>query len=348
MIFILFAFFTGIHTSFAAEESLDLDQETLPQSAAQSASSGGESLASKFNLMGRVDLTSDINSKTGDKTLQNYHFFLFLKLKASDKVNFMGEFVGQRFYEVEYEPTSWVSAKFGKIMVPFGDTRYFHHFYGGLQGYGATGVMFPNVWAEPGLSLDWKIGSAQLDTYVVKGISASDVSSDPNFQNSASNQQAYGLRFTYAPLDRITAVVSAYTTNYWSGRPLYLFGGDIYTDYGALGFVPFKIVRLAMGMARAWVTESPTGFTRGGSNYQKRGDYIQLSTKMIGPGETRIRYGTYIEDTRVVTSSDVNNINVAYQIPIDVIKVLLEYQWNFEAVNEVDNDLARVMVSVDF
>jgi hypothetical protein len=51
-------------------------------------------MTSKFNLMGRVDLTSEINPYKPDKdqkdnTFKNNHFLIFLKVKASRSLIFL-------------------------------------------------------------------------------------------------------------------------------------------------------------------------------------------------------------------------------------------------------------------
>ena len=68
----------------------------------------------------------------------------------------------------------------------------------------------------------------------------------------------------------------------------------------------------------------------------------------MSPGELRIRYGTYVNDTRVVTNKNIHNWNLGYAFSVDVIRFLIEKQWNFEAVEEYNNDVLRVMASVDF
>lgn len=83
-------------------------------------------------------------------------------------------------------------------------------------------------------------------------------------------------------------------------------------------------------------------------DFIKRGDYLELATNLIGSGEARVRYGTYIDNDKVRSKNDIQSLNVGYSLPVDVLRVLAEYQWNYEAVNEIDNDLFRLMVSLDF
>jgi len=327
-----------------AEESLDLENES---SKTLSPQSEVKNVSPKFTILGRVDLTMESTpaketSDSGKSSLENKHFLLFLKTKASERTRFMGEFVRQSFFQVEYLATKDLTVSFGKIIVPFGDTRYFHHFYGGLQGYGASGTMFPNIWAESGANLSWIYGASTVDTYFVNSIgSLKNDNSEPDFQVSTTGKQALGFRLTTPSSNKFTTVFSGYETRYAGTKLIHLLGGDIYTDYGALGFSFLRHLRLSAGVANAWISSDTKG-------YEKRGDYFQLASNFLTPAELRLRYGTYIDDSRSQTVKDVHNFNLGLTYPVDVIKILAEYQWNYEAVNEVDNDLARVMVSLDF
>lgn len=331
-------------SNWAAEESLDLENEA-PKNA--SPHHGAENSTPKFGILGRVDLTMEStpakeSNGTGKSSLENKHFLLFLKTKASDRTHFMGEFVRQSFFQVDFKATKSLNISFGKIIVPFGDTRYFHHFYGGIQGYGADGTMFPNIWAEPGANLSWGLGESTIDTYFVNSIgSLTNDNAEPNFQTSTTGKQALGFRVTTPNSNKFTTILSGYESRYAGTKPIHLLGGDIYMDYGAFGLGFFKQIRFSMGIANAWISSEP-------KSYEKRGDYLQIATNVLSPAELRLRYGTYIDDTRTQTAKDVHNFNLGVTYPVDVLKILAEYQWNYEAISEEDNDVARLMVSVDF
>jgi hypothetical protein len=324
-----------------AEEALDLSKETeVKAPAAKPVPPFGG-----LRLMGRVDLTGEYrpNAASTNDGLKNYHFLLFLKVPASEKVSFMGEFVNRAFYEVTYKASPLVKFHFGKIVVPFGDTTYYHHFYGGVQGYGAQGVMFPNVWAESGANAEWNMGSLIIDTYAVNGIEGSSTTNEPDFQADPTGQrQAGGLRATYTGIAKIKAIVSGYYTDWAPSKSLLLAGGDLVTDYGLIDAAVLRNLRLSAGRAVGFVQGSSSG------NFQRAGDYLQLATNAMGFAEARARYGTYVHNSNNKTSSDTHSMNVGLTIPVDVMKLLVEYQWNFEAVSEINNDLARVMLSLDF
>lgn len=335
---------TALSFAQAAEESLDLDAVATPPPATHSAKS-----LSEFKIMGRMDLTYEYGNPTPNSTpdgksrntLQNNHMFIFLKIKASPKTTIMAEVAGQKFFYAEYSG-KLANIQLGKILVPFGDNRRYHLFYGGLQGLGVNGVMFPNVWAEPGLNVAWQVPLGTLDTYVVDSIPASSATADPDFQGTSDpSRQAGGLRYTATLISGLNFVASGYSGEYWPGRSLGITGLDLYSDYGLIPFL--KSFRFSMGRAEANILSAPVS-----GKYNKEGDYVELATNLIGPGEARIRYGTYIDNSKVETNKDLHNWNAGYSFQLDAFNVLVEHQWNMEAVNEIDNDLTRIMVSVNF
>jgi hypothetical protein len=296
--------------------------------------------------MGRIDLTTETNSpdRKSDRqhTLDNNHFLVFLKAKASEKTSFMGEIVKQSFFYVDFAARPSVHIEFGKIVVPFGDTRRFHHFYGGVQGYKANGVMFPNMWAESGANLRWEVGAGELETYWVDSIQDDSTTLDPSLQSAVEPRtiQAGGLRWSTPVFSKTHLILSAYRGEYQPGKAVEIGGFDLYSDYGAFGF---SKLRWAFGFANAWLRKAPVS-----GDFEKRGDFLEIATSALGPGESRFRYGTYIDNRNQKTQNDTHSFNVGYSFPVDALRILAEYQWNFEALNEKNNDVARAMVSVDF
>jgi hypothetical protein len=324
--------------AWSAEESLDLEKEAVTAQKVVTQ-------LSQIKIMGRVDLTAEyypLADKSGND-FKNYHFFLFLKVPASPKVSLMGEVLTQAFYDMTYRPWDLVHFHFGKIIVPFGDTTYYHHFYGGLQGYGTHGVMFPNIWAEHGMNVQWNFEPLTVETYVVNGISSPTVAENPDF-NASSNKQniAGGFRATTHFWQKVKLIASLYDEEWLPGKPLYIVGGDAVSEYGLMDVPVLRNLRLAAGRAVGYVKSGVQG------DYQKAGDYLQLATNAMSFAEFRLRYGTYIDNSAIKTAADTHSINAGLSIPIDVMKLLAEYQWNFEAINEVPNDVARLMLSLDF
>lgn len=338
----MFLFLIVFSVAQADEQALDLEQESQPAPVINSVTSA----MNKFSFMGRVDLTTETSNpdrpKARENHLDNNHFLIFLKAKASPKVNFMGEIVKQSFYFVDYMARPDLSVEFGKIIVPFGDTRHFHHFYGGVQGYGAKGVMFANIWAESGANLKWKLDQSEFDTYWVDSIQDDSTTTDPSLQSTVEPRtiQAGGFRWTTGVVNGVTGILSGYRGEYQPGKAVEIAGLDLFSNYGAWGL---KNLRWSYGVANAWVRKSTVS-----GDFIKRGDYLELATNLIGSGEARVRYGTYIDNDKVRSKNDIQSLNVGYSLPVDVLRVLAEYQWNYEAVNEIDNDLFRLMVSLDF
>ncbi len=333
--------------AWATEETFDIETEQTKMNLPQTSTS----LAQKINVMGRVDLTAEYtpsdkgtgpagSGRPGESSLNNNHFLFFLKVKASEKTSFMGEFADKNFFSVDYKSSELLTTSFGKILVPFGDTRFFHHFYGGVQGYSGKGVMLQNIWSSPGLNMNWNFKANSLDTFVIRGFKESN--GTVSLQDAAETKTfAAGARWTASFENKYTLITSAINTDYLGHLSVLLGGFDFYTDYGAFHSELFRTIRISAGVANAWIESEP-------DNYQRRGDYLQLATNTWAPAEVRIRYGTYINDSRTITGKDVHNFNIGMSVPVDVMKVLFEYQWNYEAVDEYDNDVARIMVSLDF
>ena len=342
---ILLILFVGT-LAVAAEEALDLEgleKESAPPPQHHAVSSS----PSKLKLMGRVDLTNEFmpynpNSPRENNKFENYHYFVFLAIKASEKVSFMGEIISKSFFNVNYELSPNSKIVFGKILVPFGDTRRFHHLYGGIQNYGARGVFFPNIWAENGVQFEKTLGAWTFDTYVVSGISGTSTSDPELTQPSNGKVQAVGARATTVAISGVTLIGSLYYNEWIPGKKLGLYGLNATTDYGMLRSFGLGRIRLGAGLATAWLQETSFG------DIQKKGDYVELATNAISEWELRLRYGTYIDNSKVETVKDVHNFNAAVLTSLDVVRLMIEYQWNFEAVNEIQNDVLRAMASLDF
>ncbi len=326
-------------STFAQEQEFDLDSEAATPPAHKTLS------AAKFSLMGRVDLTSETTdpqepSDNSTHELNNKHFFLFLKVKASEKTSFMGEFASQEFFQVDYTLENLATIQFGKLIVPFGDTRRFHHYYGGVNN-----KMFPLIWASTGANVAWKFSKLEVDTYWVNTFNAATVNTTPTLPSSTNERQAGGLRLTAPLMTNVTGIFSVYAGEYWPGRTALLSGLDIYSEYKPFGLSALKNLRFAFGLANATFAEAP------GGQFDIRGDFIEFITNLIGSGETHLRYGTYTDNNNLLTidsENDTHAFALGYRMNIDVIRLLVEHEWNFEAVNETDNDVFRIMASLDF
>ncbi|MCB0394266.1 MAG: hypothetical protein KDD25_06890 [Bdellovibrionales bacterium] len=331
--------------SIAEEESISFDdvedvKVELPKS------SVGEELRS--HLMGRIDLTSEFSPYDNDEPeenheFKNYHFFVFLKVKASDRTEFFGEIIGQKFYFVNLKVNNPITFSFGKIPVPFGDSTSYHRYYGGVQGLGSDGVLFPIVWAENGFNIRTQLNPLAIETYMVNGFTELDETTGKPKLNVGSNgsRQAGGARLS---LDAggVTPVLSYYHMQWRRGDSLNLIGGDLSSSYGLWDLSLFKHLRLGMGRAVAFIDGHQDG------TFQKAGDYAKIATNLLGPVEFQLLYGTFTYDSSDKSEKDTHAFTLSGQVPWDQVRLTLEYQWNFEAENEVENDILRLMASLDF
>lgn len=328
----------------AAEEAVDLSQLETP---APPPPKESPHLFSKMKLMGRVDLTNeflpyDPDHPRENNEFKNYHYFVFLKIKASERVSFIGEIISKAYFAVTYDFGKSSKINFGKILIPFGDNRRFHNLYGGIQNYGVVGVMLPNIWAEHGVNLETKLEQFHLDTYWVSGISGTSTTDPELNQPSSNGVQALGSRVTYSGFDHISLIGSAYFNEWMPGKKLLLYGLTATTEYGWLNAKGLRTLRFGLGFATADIQETSFG------QMKKTGDYLEIVTNAVPSAELRLRYGTFIHNNRQQSQKDVHNLNFAVLSSLDVMRWLLEYQWNFEAINEVKNDVLRAMVSLDF
>lgn len=302
---------------------------------------------SSTKLMGRVDLTLEAASgRVHQARFNNQHYLIFLRAKASPKVSFMGEIASVTnskpayFYSMDYRVSQPFMIQLGKILVPFGENSRFHQWYGGV---GATEAkMFSAVWAAHGVNTKWSLLSSEtLDLYAVQGVGAAN--GEPNLQSISNDMVAFGFRWTSGVIPKIKLIGSALYQRWEAGRPpLYLVGADLLTEYKLIDVAVLRNLRFGAGSALALISGSASG------SYKRYGDYIQLYSNLIPLGELRARFGTYRNNWKVKSQNDTQSFNLAWIVPVDALRVMAEYQWNFEAVNEVDNDLFRLMVSLDF
>jgi hypothetical protein len=337
------------------EMELDFDDLEEPPVAAGSPHGGGGVTAfdGKVRIMGRFDATyeltnparNDHNVRNGD--IKSYHHHIFIKAAPTDKVGLFAEVIDGLFFEAAYKPTSNVELKAGKIFVPFGEPG-FHHFYAAVQGDPTTGILVPNIWAEYGAALNWEVGhvgpvSIFSETYTVKGSFDKDPTRTLQLNRpSTGNRFAVGERLTFG-WGRISVSGSLYYDEWNLGYDLVLYGADVKLDYGLVPVVFLKDLRFKAGLARAEVENPETG------DYYKYADYFELAYGGLRDWATpRLRYGSYIDDSRLLSNKDLHNWSAALVVPIDVFSVTAEYLWHMEEVNEVHNDLFRLMVALDF
>jgi hypothetical protein len=325
-------------------------------------SQSGGNWADRVHLSGRFDLNLEVLNPLEDADVrtsqfQNYHRFLFLKVRADDRVTFDAEVLDMSFYELAYEIGAGYQVVIGKIWVPFGATP-FHHFYGGVQGDPFTGLLLPNVWSEFGATVRGTVFSGERvtatgDLFVVRGFDGQrgDVL---RFANGGSdNRFAVGGRTAVRVGQRLAFWGSAMYNRFGTDNEgeVFLWGGDVLADYGLID-VPFlRDLRLRAAFARADVRDdqlvNPTDSKD--SWYYRYGDYAEVTYRGFGTIMPRVRYGTIIDFDDRITGLDSHNWDLALMSRLSRnVTLLAQYQINSEEVNERDNDLLRFQIAFEF
>jgi len=330
----------------------DLNLEDLPeQTPTKPTLSVGDSHAGAA-VMGRFDVVYELRNPglpypTSQNVLTSYHNFVFVKAHAGN-VSFLGEATRLLFYEGTVKLQPWLSVTAGKIQVPFGAPG-FHRYYGGVQGDPLTGIFLPVIWAEYGAAVEaqaYHQGELGVDAtvYAVRGFGAgTDRLPATNSPASGNDRLALGGRIALSH-GKFHGWISGYLRDRWGGEGiLSLYGFDFASDWGAIPLPVLKDFRVLAGLAR-------TDFTLlTGSALYRYGDYLQVEWRSPVSAVIRGRYGTYIHDSRVASQRDLHNWNLSVLMPLPYgLSALAEYQWNMEEVNEVDNDVFRLQLAIDF
>ncbi|MEZ4871804.1 MAG: hypothetical protein R2827_06060 [Bdellovibrionales bacterium] len=332
-------------SALAEEESFSLDDVVEEPAAARSATTP----AANYKLFGRMDLTSeftpyDRDRLTTDNQFKTQHMLIFLSVQAQEDLSFQAEIINpeSNFYFVNYELGPRTNLQFGRILVPFGETDYYHHLYGGNVNLDGAGIMFPNIWAEKGVNLQLSWGKRTLDTYWVSGINKLDGSQEPILNQSSNDSlQGGGVRWTESMGMSFRYRVSYYYTEWRPNSPLHAAGLDVKyslpTNWGAL-----QSIDMMAGVAVVDIQKTNT------ENFQKAGDFFEANFRLPKKHSIRLRYGTYDNDDRVEDEADLKTWSLAWKKRIRALNLMLEHQWNMEQVNESENDILRFMATVNF
>ena len=317
----------------------------------------------RINLSGRFDLNLELENPTKDDEalrvarFRNYHRFVFLKVTATDRLTLDAEVLDLSYYEIKYELPAGFEVYFGKIWVPFGATP-FHHYYGGRQGDPFTGQLVPNVWAEFGGGLHRSLYNGAwlnvgADVYGMRGFDAA-LGNVLDLASGGSDDAFAGGARTRIGLGSKLAVWGSVLYNTFGADnqgELLLWGGDILVDYGLIGLPLLKDLRLRAAFARAEVKDPILVDPRDNADgwYFRYGDYAELTHRGIAGVSPRVRYGTIIDFDDRLSSADTHTWEVALLARLNQNLLLMgQYQFNFEEVNEVDDDLARLHLVFEF
>jgi hypothetical protein len=315
----------------------------------------------------RVGMDGSLGS--GQNAFRNYHHFVFISRQGDDiPIGFNAEVINQYFYEMTAR--LWrtgsafrLSARAGKIMVPFGPDPLFHKNYGGLSAIDQR--LLPVVWSSFGASLraDASVKGFSLadDLYLVQGF---DLSARTSALNMQSDLQAYdGARMAVG--DRVSLArgpVTVWYSLYWNpmrfGRSLLMQAVDLAIWRPAWPVV--NRLALGVGLLRAHVsTDSSYGTPEAvpdAGAYYDFADYVWLRVYATNWLYLQARSGLmtfnnhagFSYDAARATSADGSHHNLMLVAECAGAQFSLGYYWNFEKVDEYANDFLRFMVMYGF
>ncbi len=340
-------------------EEMGFDEVEEPAPAAHA------SWTENIHISGRFDLNLEKFSPGGDpggtEQFRNYHHFLFVKASPYKDISFSAEVLDQSYYEIQYTLSPRASLKAGKIWVPFGLTP-FHHFYGGVQGDPFTGKLVPNVWAELGFSIDYRIlqgegGSWNLhgDTYAIRGFDGAPGTILDLSSGGSDDVFAYGQRLTLSMLSSKVVVAGSGLWNEWGPEDkeaVVLWGGDLTVGYGLIDVAFLRDLSFRGAFARAEIRDPAINdlrFDEDSDWYWKYGDFAELSYGHWRPGVTlKARFGTYVDFGDIITQEDMHSFNLAAVRQVGPLSLVAHYFWVFEEANEIDNDFVRLSTILAF
>lgn len=310
----------------------------------------------RIHLSGRFDINLEAEDMGSDKgqRFRTYHNFVFLKADVSERLVLEAEIVDRTYYEIKYRFSEWLQLRGGRLWVPFGLTP-FHHYYGGVQGDPFTGKLVPNVWAEQGLALSYSLYDAGAvvdgDTYAIRGFDANGGRVLQLNGGGSEGVLAYGQRLTLHLAGRKLSLAGSALYNGWgpsNDNSLLLWGVDVAADYGLIGLPLIEDLRLTGALAQARVNDKALAVAPDG-DYTKYGDYVQLLYGRWRPGLTlRARLGSYDDFDHADSAKDTHSLNLALLRRAGPLTLMAEFFWNFEAVDEFDDDLLRLHAAVEF
>ena len=314
----------------------------------------------------RVGMDGGLTS--GQNAFRNYHHFLFLTRQGDDiPVGLNAEVINQYFYELTarlWRKGSFrLSARAGKILVPFGPDPVFHKNYGGLSAIDQK--LLPVVWSSFGVSLR---ATARLrgfsladDLYLVQGFDLSARDSTLSMQNAL---QAYdGARVAIG--DRVSLArgpVTLWYSLYWNalrfGRSLLMQAVDL-----AIWRPEWPVVNrlaLGVGLLRAHISADSSYGTLDAipdaGAYYDFADYLWLRVYATSWLYLQARSGLMTfnnhkglsYDSERASAADGSHHNLTLVAEYAGATFSLGYYFNLEKVDETANDFLRFMVMYGF
>ncbi|WP_141322981.1 hypothetical protein [Myxococcus sp. AB025B] len=369
--------------SSAPPPSVATAAPAAPSSTPPTASSGGPPpgvqlgtfpVLGSLTLNGRFDLNYErlgYNDqpfqKGASNALRSYHHFLFLTRQSTeDPVTLTLETLSLQFWEVGYRVSGedWpvrLSARVGKVLVPFGAEPLFHHSYGGLAGFDQK--VLPPVYAREGLTANVQRREGPFllsaDVYVIAGYQLRRADAVLNLQSDFApleeTRLGVGTRLggSWGPL---SLWYSAYYNPLGYGRRLFLQALDV-ASWRPRGVPVLERFSLGAGLLRADVSGGEAeGYGGPGADYYHFASYLQLRFHPTDWLYLQYRQGlrTFgnqrgrILDTTALTREDASAHNVGAVARWKGLSVGLFQFWNLEKVDEVPDDFTRLVVAYEF
>jgi hypothetical protein len=293
---------------------------------------------------------------------------LFVSRQGDDfPIGFSAEVIGLNFYELTARllrvGSFRLSARAGKIMVPFGPDPLFHKNYGGLGAIDQT--LLPVVWSSYGVELRAALSlsgfSLADDLYVVQGF---DVQGRTTTLNMQRDLQAYdGARVAVG--DRLSLSFGPATlwySLYWNqlrfGRHLLMQAVDLSIWRPALPVL--NRLAFGVGLLRALISaDSSYGAASAVADagaYYDFADYLWLRIYATNWLYVQVRSGLltfnnhkgFSYDAERASPADGSHHNLALVAEYAGATFSLSYYWNLEKVGEYPNDFLRFLVMYAF
>ena len=351
--------------------------EETGQAAAEPAKPAGEEtplmLPGGIRIGGLFDATYERVGRDGGLTsgrndFRNYHHFLLLSRQGNDiPIGFNAEVIGQTFYELTAR--LWrngafrLSARAGKLLVPFGPDPLFHKSYGGLSAVDQK--LLPVVWASFGVGLraatSFNEFSLADDLYVVQGFDMLDRGRVLDMQRDL---QAYdGARVAVGNrLSLSRGPLTLWYSVYWNplrfGRRLLMQALDLAIWRPSLPVL--NRIAAGVGIVRVHVSADssfggPDAIPDAGAYYHFA-DYLWLRGYVTSWLYLQARSGLatfnnhkgFAYDRERADATDGSHHSLALVAEYAGAQVSLSYTWNFEKVDETANDFLRLMVMYAF
>lgn len=356
-------------TEAADVASADTDGVDVVSQASVPGEGPGLALPGRLALHGRFDLAYEHSGyhdhplQAGTDRFRNYHHFLFLtRDPGEDGVGLQVEAVDLSFYELHFQhrlletgPT--LTARAGKLLVPFGADPLFHHNYGGRSGFDQR--VLPPVWAQHGVSVNVEhrlvgVGAGlSWDAYALRGyaLDAPDafLNLQSDFSDSDANYFMFGQRLALS-YRAATAYYSLVYNYLGFGRRLLLQALDV----GVWRWPGLPVLRdttFDLGFIRADVTGGGPGqdsfhFASYAQlrYYPQAWLYLQYRQGLHSLGNRR----GVLEDTTRFGAEDGSTHNLAVVARRGGLSLGLYHFWFLEKAGEVPDDMTRVVVAYDF